>query len=157
MRQVKQQACLDDVQALIRSRLLSTRWDETGALVVQDRLTPGDRHQVHVHVSAETLADTNTDKNNVPAETLHPETIRRLACDGGLVTIIENAKGSPLNVGRKTRLDNLVLLCGRHHRAVHEFGYRIERTNEGRFEVVKPVGSKRVCTSESPSAPVQTE
>ena len=88
VRQVKQQACLDDVQALIRSRSLSTRWDETGALVVQDRLTPGDRHQVHVHVSAETLADTNTDKNNVPAETLHPETIRRLACDGGLVTII---------------------------------------------------------------------
>ena len=149
------------MQALIRSRSLSTRWDETGALVVQGRLTPGDRHQVHVHVSAETLGGTNkptnTDKNNVPAETLHPETIRRLACDGGLVTIIENAKGSPLNVGRKTRLDNLVLLCGRHHRAVHEFGYRIERTNEGGFEVVKPASSKRVCTGSSPSAPVQTE
>ena len=155
---------------------------------------------MHVHVSAETLAGTETDKNNVPAETLHPETIRRLACDGGLVTIIENAKGSPLNVGRKTRaippatrrallsrdrhcqfpgcsqdryveghhvvhwakggetrLDNLVLLCGRHHRAVHEFGYRIERTNEGRFEVVKQAGSKRVCTGTSQPAPVQTE
>ena len=62
-----------------------------------------------MHVSAETLADTDTetdtetDAKNVPAETLHPETIRRLACDGGLVTIIENAKGSPLSVGRKTR------------------------------------------------------
>ena len=137
---------------------------------------------MHVHVSAETLGGTNkptnTDKNNVPAEKLHPENIRRLACDGGLVTIIENAKGSPLNVGRKTRaippatrrallsrdrhcqfpgcsqdryveghhvvhwakggetrLDNLVLLCNRHHRVVHEFGYRIERTSDGRFEV----------------------
>jgi len=242
VRQVKTQACLDDVQALIRSRSLSTRWDETGALLVQGRLTPeqgevflkalakatevlkkscdterdsldtnananadtetdtywayradalvqvmadsliggnpsapGDRHQVHVHVSAETLAGENTeteiDKTHVPAETLHPETIRRLACDGGLVTIIENAKGGPLSVGRKTRaippstrpallsrdrhcqfpgctqdryveghhvvhwakggetrLDNLVLLCSRHHQAVHEFGYRIERT-----------------------------
>ena len=276
VRQVKSRACLDDVQALIRSRSLSTRWDETGALVVQGRLTPeqgevflkalakatetltissdtksdspdasdgtnsdtsvdtywahradalvqvmadslmvgvpstpGDRHQVHVHVSAETLADTDTetetDAKNVPAETLHPETIRRLACDGGLVTIIENAKGSPLSVGRKTRaippstrrallsrdrhcqfpgcsqdryveghhvvhwakggetrLDNLVLLCSRHHQAVHEFGYRIERTSEGGFEVAKPAGSnfavsKPVCTSSSLSAPVQME
>ncbi len=172
--------------------------------------TPGDRHQVHVHVSAETLAgaesktdastSTSTNNNRVPAETLHPETIRRLACDGGLVTIIKNARGTPLSVGRKTRaippatrrallsrdrhcqfpgctqdhyveghhvvhwakggetrLDNLMLLCGRHHRAVHEFGYRIERTNEGRFEVVKSVGSKHVCTGSSKSAPVQTE
>ena len=268
VRQVKTQACLDDVQALIRSRSLSTRWDDTGALVVQGRLTPeqgevflkalakatevlkksgdtetdtywahradalvqvmadsliggnpstpGDRHQVHVHVSAETLAgadtnpETKTDNGRVPAETLHPETIRRLSCDGGLVTIIEDAKGDPLSVGRKTRaippatrrallsrdrhcqfpgctqdryveghhvvhwakggetkLDNLVLLCGRHHRDVHEFGYRIERTGEGRFEVSKSVGSnstgsnsaasKCVCTGSLKSAPVQTE
>ena len=160
---------------------------------------------MHVHVSAKTLAGTSTDKNNVPAETLHPETIRRLACDGGLVKIIENAKGSPLNVGRKTRaippatrrallsrdrhcqfpgcsqdryveghhvvhwakggetrLDNLVLLCNRHHRAVHEFGYRIERTSDGRFEVSSSLGAnssglKSVCTGTFPSAPVQTE
>ena len=278
VRQVKQQACLDDVQALIRSRSVSTRWDETGALVIQGRLTPeqgevflkalakatealtsrsgttqsdaedtppdtstdaywarradalvqvmadslvgggtstpGDRHQVHVHVSAETLAGTNTDTSSepttgtnaatstidVPAETLHPETIRRLACDGGLVTIIENTEGSPLSVGRKTRaipptirrallsrdrhcqfpgctqdryveghhivhwakggetrLDNLVLLCGRHHRTVHEFGYRIERTHEGRVAVVKSAGSKSVCTGSANLVPVQTE
>ena len=157
---------------------------------------------MHVRVSAETLAGTNTDTStiDVPAETLHPETIRRLACDGGLVTIIENAGGSPLSVGRKTRaippamrrallsrdrhcqfpgctqhryveghhivhwakggetrLDNLVLLCGRHHRAVHEFGYRIERTNKGQVEVVKSAGSKSVCTGSANLAAVQTE
>ena len=28
--------------------------------------------------------------------------------------------------GGETRLDNLVLLCRRHHRAVHEEGFRVE-------------------------------
>ncbi len=126
-------------------------------------------------------------QKNVPAGTLlHPQTIRRLACDGGLVTILEDPKGEPLNAGRKTRaippstrralvsrdrhcqfpgcsqdkyveghhivhwanggktkLDNLVLLCGRHHRAVHELGYQIRRVNHGpekasSIEFVKP-------------------
>ena len=315
VRCVKQQACIGDVQEMIRSRSLSTRWDDSGALIVQGRLTPeqgelflkalaraterlagseshrptdqtdsratddpdtywarradalvqvmadslnggasstpGDRHQVHVHVSAETLANASTvpaetlapvktvpaetsagardvpaetpadlktipaetsahAKNvlaetlsgpkRVPAETLHPETIRRLACDGGLVTLITNPTGDPLSVGRKTRaippatrralvsrdrrcqypgcsqehyveghhivhwanggetrLDNLVLLCGRHHRAVHEFGYRIERQEDGTFAVTKSTGQKTVCTSRARKVPVETE
>lgn len=33
--------------------------------------------------------------------------------------------------GGETTLENLVLLCRRHHRAVHEGGYRVDR--EGRF------------------------
>ncbi len=248
VRSVKQAECLGDVQAMLRSRSLSTRWDDSGALIVQGRLTPeqgeiflkalakatealsalpsdanedsywarrsdaliqlmgdslaagiackseskpGDRHQVIVHVAAETLAETDgtymEKKKNVPAGTLlHPQTIRRLACDGGLVTILEDPKGEPLNAGRKTRaippstrralvsrdrhcqfpgcsqdkyveghhivhwanggktkLDNLVLLCGRHHRAVHELGYQIRRVNHGpekasSIEFVKP-------------------
>lgn len=258
VRSVKQAECIGDVQAMLRSRSLSTRWDDSGALIVQGRLTPeqgeiflkalakatealsslpsdanedsywtrrsdaliqvmadslgaggsgknagkpGDRHQVIVHVAAETLAETGgthkikennkennkQKKKNVPAGTLlHPETIRRLACDGGLVTILEDPKGEPLNAGRKTRaippstrralvsrdrhcqfpgcsqdkyveghhivhwanggktkLDNLVLLCGRHHTAVHEFGYQIRRVNHGpekasSIEFVKP-------------------
>ncbi|MGE0621812.1 MAG: DUF222 domain-containing protein [Pseudomonadales bacterium] len=40
VRSLKQQESLEDVQALIRSRSLSTRWDETGALIIQGRLTP---------------------------------------------------------------------------------------------------------------------
>ncbi|MGE3465051.1 MAG: HNH endonuclease [Pseudomonadales bacterium] len=114
---------------------------------------------------------------------LHPETVRRLACDGGLLTIIESPRGDPLNVGRKTRAippstrralvardrhcqfpgcsqeryveghhikhwahggetrpDNLVLLCSRHHRAVHELGYRIERTLDGELRFISPGG-----------------
>jgi hypothetical protein len=146
---------------------------------------PGDRHQVVVHVAAEALAENvsaETFSVTIPAETpLHPETVRRLACDGGLLTIVEKDNGDPLNVGRKTRaippstrrallardrhcrfpgcshdryveghhivhwahggetrLDNLVLLCSRHHRAVHEFGYHIRRESDGTFRFMKP-------------------
>lgn len=34
---------------------------------------------------------------------LSAETVRRLACDASLVTVIENDQGEPLSVGRKTR------------------------------------------------------
>ncbi len=33
--------------------------------------------------------------------------------------------------GGETKLDNLILLCGRHHRAVHEQGFRVEITEGG--------------------------
>ena len=45
-------------------------------------MSGGERHQVVVHVAAETA--------------------RRLACDASLVAIVEDEKGGPLNVGRKT-------------------------------------------------------
>ncbi len=35
--------------------------------------------------------------------------------------------------GGETSLDNLVLLCRRHHRLVHEGGFRCDRTNNGEF------------------------
>ena len=40
VRQVKQDACLHDVQAMIQARALSTRRDDTGMLVIQGKLTP---------------------------------------------------------------------------------------------------------------------
>jgi hypothetical protein len=58
-------------------------------------------------VAAEALTENvsaETRSANIPAETLlHPETVRRLACDGGLLTIVEKGNGDPLNVGCKTR------------------------------------------------------
>jgi hypothetical protein len=70
----------------------------------------------------------------------------RLTCDASTVTYLHGPEGEPLTVGRKTRtipgcthtrfvdahhvhhwahggatlLDNLVLLCRRHHRAIHD-------------------------------------
>jgi hypothetical protein len=97
------------------------------------------------------------------------ETVRRLACDCGVVHMVEDADGKALSVGRKRRtipasmkramqkrdgccrfpgctnrlyveghhiqhwadggetaLDNLLALCGFHHRFVHEYGCRVE-------------------------------
>ncbi len=148
----------------------------------------GDRYQVVVHVSAETFAagvsaETFSDADGLPTieggPHLHPETVRRLTCDGALVSVLEDGQGEVLNVGRKTRvipsairralkardgscqypgcsqsryvdghhivhwadggetkLDNLILICRRHHGLVHEFGYRIIKTETG-FEFVK--------------------
>ena len=40
--------------------------------------------------------------------------------------------------GGATRLENLVLVCRFHHRAVHEEGFEVIRTGDGRFEFRKP-------------------
>jgi len=42
--------------------------------------------------------------------------------------------------GGPTTLSNLALLCRRHHRAVHEEGYRIERKADGAFAFYRPQG-----------------
>jgi len=118
-----------------------------------------------------------------------------------MTTVVENANGDPLSIGRKTRvippsmrrallardrccqypgcshdryveghhivhwayggatrLDNLVLLCSRHHRQLHEFGERMQRARDGSFRVVKSKAKvqgakspllKAVCTDHS--------
>ena len=138
----------------------------------------GDRYQVVVHVSAETFSTDASDCSKPPyienGPILHPETVKRLACDGALVSLLENDRGEVLNVGRKTRvipsaiqralkardqtcrypgcshtryvdghhivhwseggetkLDNLILLCRRHQRLVHEYGFRVVRSDFG--------------------------
>ena len=66
---------------------------------------PGtDRHQIVVHVAAETLRDRGAgccEFEHGPS--MAAETARRLACDASLLALIENDKGEPLNVGRKSR------------------------------------------------------
>ncbi len=42
--------------------------------------------------------------------------------------------------GGETKLDNLVLLCRRHHRCVHEEGFRVEATEGGEFRFFDPAG-----------------
>jgi hypothetical protein len=61
--------------------------------------------EIVVHASAEVLSDDagagccELDDGSV----LAPETARRLACDAGVVRLLEDAHGEPLDVGRKTR------------------------------------------------------
>ena len=42
--------------------------------------------------------------------------------------------------GGPTTLSNLALLCRRHHRAVHEEGYRVERQADGELRFRRPDG-----------------
>jgi hypothetical protein len=69
-----------------------------------EALAGGERHEIVLHVSAEALAARGGDRCELedgPAVAV--ETGRRLACDASLVAILEDAKGEPLDVGRKTR------------------------------------------------------
>jgi 5-methylcytosine-specific restriction endonuclease McrA len=61
--------------------------------------------------------------------------------------------------GGPTTLSNLVLLCRRHHRAVHEEGYQVDRQPDGELRFRRPDG--RVipnvpCSPEAPTDPVGT-
>jgi hypothetical protein len=55
--------------------------------------------------------------------------------------------------GGATRLDNLLLLCRAHHRAVHEGGYRVERGAEGEARFLRPDGRPLPAVSASPGLP----
>ena len=43
--------------------------------------------------------------------------------------------------GGPTDLDNLILLCPSHHRAVHEVGYTVRALGDGRFAFTRPDGT----------------
>jgi hypothetical protein len=55
--------------------------------------------------------------------------------------------------GGPTTLSNLVLLCRRHHRAVHEEGYRLSRAFDGALEFRRPDGRPLPEVPPSPTAP----
>lgn len=67
--------------------------------------SPGtDRHEIVVHVAAETLRGGAAGCCEIEHGTsIAAETARRLSCDASLFAVIEDADGEPLNVGRKTR------------------------------------------------------
>jgi hypothetical protein len=56
-----------------------------------------DHYQVVVHVDEKSL------RGGVGRSDLPIDSIKRLACDGSLLTIVEDADGTPLDVGRKKR------------------------------------------------------
>jgi len=73
-----------------------------------------DHYQVMVHVDEAALAKSNGQKNaDTPAcsSELPIESVRRLCCDGSIVSVVESEKGEPLRIGRKTR----TVTTARHH------------------------------------------
>ncbi len=53
--------------------------------------------------------------------------------------------------GGETRMDNLVLLCRKHHRLVHEGGFGVIRNTAGRIEFTRPDGETIVASPTSRS------
>ena len=52
--------------------------------------------------------------------------------------------------GGPTSLDNLTLLCRRHHRAVHEEGFAVVRADDGEIVFYRPDGT---CVETAPAMP----
>jgi hypothetical protein len=57
--------------------------------------------------------------------------------------------------GGPTRLDNLALLCRRHHRAVHEEGYRVARASDGTLRFTTPRGRPIPGVPAAPTVPAE--
>jgi hypothetical protein len=55
--------------------------------------------------------------------------------------------------GGPTTLSNLALLCRRHHRAVHEGGFQLERLPDGELQFRRPDGRLLPAVPSSPLAP----
>ena len=140
--------------------------------------------EVVVHVEAESLADrASAEGGTLEDGTFLPRsTVDRLACDASVVTVVEDSRGNPLDVGRRrrtvptalrralqfrdkgcrfpgctntrvdshhvvpwsrggeTKLGNLVSTCRKHHRYVHELGFRVEPRTDGSFAFIAPAG-----------------
>ncbi len=118
-------------------------------------------------------------------EGLDREVVRRLCCDAGVVPVVMDGQGTPMDVGRKRRtiparlrkalvardrgcqfpgctnhrwvdghhiehwlsggetsLGNLVLLCRRHHRCLHELGFGLLRAEDGTLVFTDPQGRR---------------
>ncbi len=46
--------------------------------------------------------------------------------------------------GGETKVENLTLLCGLHHRLLHEGGFQLIRANDGTLSFITPNGN-RIC------------
>src|SRR6185312_11881285 len=69
-----------------------------------ETLRGGERHQIVVHVDAETLRTGTAGQCEIEdGPSLPAETVRRLGCDCSVVMLVEDSDGEPLSVGRKTR------------------------------------------------------
>jgi hypothetical protein len=67
-------------------------------------LSGGERSQIVIHVDGETLKHGHAGRCELEhGPSIAGETARRLACDASVIRIIENERGEPLNVGRRTR------------------------------------------------------
>ena len=63
------------------------------------------------------------------------EAVRRILCDTGVLPVVLDSTGVPLD-GGPTSLDNAVLLCGHHHRVVHRKEWTVRLGHNRRPEFI---------------------
>jgi len=69
-----------------------------------EALTGGERQQIIVHVDEATLRNRASGRCEIEdGPSIAAETARRLACDASVVEIVEDERGDPLDIGRRTR------------------------------------------------------
>ncbi len=94
-----------DALVLMSEHLLATMDQGVSSLAA------GDKYQVMIHIDANSI-DSGETLNHEGDRThcyldggpfLCPDTVRRLACDAGIVTVLEDTDGNILNIGRKSR------------------------------------------------------
>jgi len=96
-------------------------------------VSAADHYQVVVHVDDSAL------RGGLGRSDLPIDTVKRLTCDGSLITVVEDDGGTPVDAhhirhwaeGGDTSLSNLTLLCSHHHRLLHEGGFKIRREHDG--------------------------
>ena len=153
-----------------------------------------DRATVVVHAQLGDLVSGERGSEIEGDGVIHPETAKRLLCNGRIQTVIEDEGGNPLKVGRlfreppawmlrqlryrdrectfpgcgarrfthahhivwwarggPTDLDNLLLVCGFHHKLVHEFGWAVKRNENGSVRWLRPDGSSHQAGPDPPT------
>jgi Domain of unknown function (DUF222)/HNH endonuclease len=156
---------LESAEAAHRDRFLACEWEEDGSLRIRGRVGPEDgalflkaieagretireREEAHNVASqggsAEPGLDVGRKSRAVPAS------MRRAleARDGGRCRFpgCENRRWVDAHHivhwarGGETKLDNLALLCSRHHRLVHEGGFGVSRTQARELLFRRPDG-----------------
>lgn len=142
----------------------------------------GDRPQVVVTVSYDSISKELRHARLDTGETLSVKTARRMACDAKILPVLLGGAGQVLDVGRARRVadgplrralvardqgctfpgcdhppdwcpahhvrhwadggatnqDNLVLLCGEHHRLIHEGDWEVRLGEDGRSDFIPP-------------------
>jgi len=171
-----------DALGLVAERALAAGFGGEDSPVSGSR---AERYQVMVHVEAKSIREAGEPglSEMEDGTRLSAESSRRLCCDASRVEVVQDGKGSVLDVGRRTRtvppavrraleardrgcrfpgcglrftdahhlvhwadggdtsLRNLLLLCARHHRAVHEGGFRVCIDAEAKAVFFSPHGA----------------
>src|SRR5438876_363787 len=139
-RRVDRKAEAEEAARQHARRALHVYHDEDGTVRICGRLAP--EVGALLLKALEAARETLYQRRREQAPDADPPTMAQQQADA-LAVLAETAlhhgidPGAP---GGPTTLSNLALLCRRHHRAVHEEGYQVERQPDGELQFRRPNG-----------------